>query len=1050
VQISDVGSGLDVSSAAFRVSYNGGVAWTGWNPATCTGSDGSNGPETISTEVTYEGDSGSANLVQFAISDLRGQRSESPVHTVMLDTTPPENPPEVGSNLATRTWYGDPGITLSWQPATDATSGVAGYSFAWSTLPSTIPDVLVDDQDNHIEDTIPGDGQSWYFHLRTVDQAGNAADGAVRRGPFWLDTAFPTNPTSLNCSPLPGVWTSSSTVGCSWNTGSDGGSGIGGYSYLWNHNAATVPDSSIETTNQSAASPTLTSGLWNFHLRTVDAVGNPAADALHRGPFRIDRDPPSSSVDPLPATQPVPTFPVSWSGTDGAGSGITGYEIRVQDLTAGGTETFTTPLTSGDYTGISGHTYLFASSATDLVGNVEPYPLAGGDAITTVGTSIAVRVRNESGTAVSGARVFRNGSFAGTTDSSGLAYLPNAIIGDTIAAIHEVYEHPAVKPYHGSYGSGNWSWRAYQTSWGFNAAGDPQLHPIEGAGEQLLTVRADQALIGIHHITSIEFDASAHFTNTENALLMAAELLYDATDGQMVFEINEVADNGVLWSGCDMQIHASNFGRPNAHVDGIDGPVDQHINLHRANPDWGWASSAGAQVIVHEFGHYGLALWDEYLDRSFKDNTGAFCASNRNTVAFETRSSIMDRDASEFCSRVDPNHLHMTNTAHDAATGGETTWETIQREYSDPQSPPRWVLQSPEDRGAIMPGPTAIPIDIVEIHSANLNTGACWPFDLTVDASDGTPAHGAEVSLIHSGGLLPEGLVLDNGIISIVGAHVGDWLLAGLDGEIGLVEVTSCAATTVGLGAPQHPSVDLSISAIDGDTIEIVAAWGDAGSPPAVLRVLQEGAGAIDRDFRWDPGLSAWVATVDLDPALERTGFVDVRFEESGDIVAASFEDFTILPLSTTSDNTRLLAKDGGMELMVPAASMGSEAWIIIHTTEEGPPRHGDLLRVGRAYGVDVASDQASFSPPVTINFRWDDVSSDGVAPHTIQLFRWNPASRIWELIGGTANVEHGIVSVEVDRFSVFGAFGKSAAIFSDGFDSGTCEAWDMEVPGEN
>ena len=51
--------------------------------------------------------------------------------------------------------------------------------------------------------------------------------------------------------------------------------------------------------------------------------------------------------------------------------GIISYEIRVEDLTAGTTETFTTPLTSGTYNGTSGHTYLFASSATDLVGNVK-------------------------------------------------------------------------------------------------------------------------------------------------------------------------------------------------------------------------------------------------------------------------------------------------------------------------------------------------------------------------------------------------------------------------------------------------------------------------------------------------------------------------------------------------------------------------------------------------------------------------------------------------------------------------------------------------------
>ena len=97
VQISDVGSGLDVSTAEHRVSRDGGTGWTAWSAASCSGSDGSNGPETVSADVTFEGDNGTDYLVQFAISDLAMQRSESPVYPVKVDTTPPENPPIVST-----------------------------------------------------------------------------------------------------------------------------------------------------------------------------------------------------------------------------------------------------------------------------------------------------------------------------------------------------------------------------------------------------------------------------------------------------------------------------------------------------------------------------------------------------------------------------------------------------------------------------------------------------------------------------------------------------------------------------------------------------------------------------------------------------------------------------------------------------------------------------------------------------------------------------------------------------------------------------------------
>jgi hypothetical protein len=97
----------------------------------------------------------------------------------------------------------------------------------------------------------------------------------------------------------------------------------------------------------------------------------------------IDLDAPTSSVDPLPASQPAASFPVSWSGTD-ADSGLAHYDVYVSDN--GG------PLvkwqdastaTSAVYTGQFDHTYRFHSIAVDQVGNYEDVPETP-DAETTV------------------------------------------------------------------------------------------------------------------------------------------------------------------------------------------------------------------------------------------------------------------------------------------------------------------------------------------------------------------------------------------------------------------------------------------------------------------------------------------------------------------------------------------------------------------------------------------------------------------------------------------------------------------------------------------
>ena len=91
----------------------------------------------------------------------------------------------------------------------------------------------------------------------------------------------------------------------------------------------------------------------------------------------IDSSPPTSSVDPLPATTTTTSFPVSWSGFDGAGSGVASYNVFVS--TDGGSFTpflTGTTQTSATFTGQFGHTYGFYSVASSNVGFVQPTPTA--------------------------------------------------------------------------------------------------------------------------------------------------------------------------------------------------------------------------------------------------------------------------------------------------------------------------------------------------------------------------------------------------------------------------------------------------------------------------------------------------------------------------------------------------------------------------------------------------------------------------------------------------------------------------------------------------
>ena len=91
----------------------------------------------------------------------------------------------------------------------------------------------------------------------------------------------------------------------------------------------------------------------------------------------IDATPPTSRVNPLPAAINSTSFTVSWTGSDGAGSGIAGYNVYVSD-DGGPFRPFRTgtTATSATFTGQVGHTYAFFSVATSNVGLVQADPTA--------------------------------------------------------------------------------------------------------------------------------------------------------------------------------------------------------------------------------------------------------------------------------------------------------------------------------------------------------------------------------------------------------------------------------------------------------------------------------------------------------------------------------------------------------------------------------------------------------------------------------------------------------------------------------------------------
>lgn len=164
---------------------------------------------------------------------------------------------------------------------------------------------------------------------------------------FMRDAIAPLGPTSLTSpSHTVSVFSNDPTVDIAWSGASDnpGGSGLAGYSIVFDNLALTNPDGTIEVpqtlaSSYGATSPPLPDGtsFW-FHLRACDLAGN-CALTQHLGPFFIDSTVPLNPVAILstshliaPALNTDRTIDMSWSAASDNLSGVDGYSFSFDNL----------------------------------------------------------------------------------------------------------------------------------------------------------------------------------------------------------------------------------------------------------------------------------------------------------------------------------------------------------------------------------------------------------------------------------------------------------------------------------------------------------------------------------------------------------------------------------------------------------------------------------------------------------------------------------------------------------------------------------------------
>jgi hypothetical protein len=263
-------------------------------------------------------------------------------------------------------------------------------------------------------------------------------------------------------------------------------------------------------------------------------------------------------------------------------------------------------------------------------------------------------------------------------------------------------------------------------------------HCVLGIVALLATsVPLQRATAGTGRIADGKVDLTVQFTYREAApdswrplFEEASRLLFNATDGQLQLGQIRVVDSGLDKWDADVWVLDGNSGAF-ANVLGLGG--SGHIYLSQTHKSV-IEPAVGHFGLVHEFGHYGFGLYDEYkaaqppgaariAEQVLRNQEHQFCTAEGDTVAcvMDGGTTIQPNNGrTEFCSAV----LEGLTTRHNEgiivdgqlfanaqqSLNGESCWETIHRAVglAEPQSvqtadppglePIDWQVVPPVDR----------------------------------------------------------------------------------------------------------------------------------------------------------------------------------------------------------------------------------------------------------------------------------------------------------------------------------------------------------------
>lgn len=843
-------------------------------------------------------------------------------------------------------------------------------------------------------------------------------------------------------------------------SGGDSGYGIAlddtGNAYI------TGGTSSLEDTFPVAVGPDLTynGGTYDAFVAKINAAGNGLIYAGYIGGSESDygygialNDMENAyivgSTWSTEATFPVTVGPdLAFNGikdafvarvtTDGTGLGYCGYiggsdddwaeDIAVDDM-------------GNAY--VVGTTHSTETSFPVTVGPVLT-PGGGRDAfVAKVRGELGVLVVDENGDSLEGAKVYRNGVFSDTTPADGFLAIPDLQAGDTLAATWLVTEVGTSKGHHNQDSTQDWGYRVYLTSVPIDNQGNPGLHTVTDLNAtQVLTAAQSNALVGFNIVVSVEWDASAAYLNDlHQGFQNASDYLYDATDGQMFFERVTIYDDRGHWADADYWIQATNQLRASASVEGWS-TLDGHAFFGRATYGGGTWEGRGFHTYIHEFGHYGLGLYDSYFyydANGDKQNSACTSAAVLTNTTPQVNATVMyaQHSTTEFamqgvvglwspqCAQTRQWQVH-----------GESDWETMVEYYGDTEVPTRWQFVTPADRGGVVAGPGNIPVtEWMTSTVSDASTDTCFVDPTYRITRGGVPITDTNVFLLKTDYTIYQGKTDTAGEITVLGASNGDVLLFMIQEEFVCRQkevVVSCASTPDVPDAAADPievvleetPFTLHISVIPTPVdyqaqVQVKASTTLSGTPQA--KIFQLGSSTpISVALAYDSSAGVYTGTADLDPSLSLAGNVGVTAQDTMSHTLQVFNTFGLFPVTASGDAVAY-SGDGLVELYLPEGSLSGDAYVsFVPDAAVGPPP-GGLIILSGPYSVQ-ASPGVTLSNDVGLSLKYLDTGGtlDGIDPSTAQIYRWDAGTEQWVPLTSSVLDGRAEVSTAIDAFGTY------------------------------